>query len=457
VPYPLVERVHYSDLPPWPGAADGIGASLQRFNASLYGNDPINWRAALPTPGAAFAGGNAPAVTNQPLSQTIVGFNDVTFTVAATGSGNRYQWRFNGAPLLAQTNETLTLRSVQRHQQGSYDVVIYNAAGSILSDTALLTVLVPLSIVRQPQPVIMRGSTNETTYGHTFSNAVFAVTATSASSISYQWRHNSNNLPGATAHTLIITNANLSDEGFYDCVLTDSVGPIGTAVASLRIEVPIHITRQPQAVIAVTGDNVALSVEHRGTVPFAYRWRRNGVNLHPGSGYTLFRLLVLPNVTTNDSGNYTVVITNVATPLILSREARLTVLADSDGDKAPDTWETQFGFLPDNPTDGATDFDGDGVSNADEFRSGTDPRSNTSYLRVEDFSLDGVAPASRISFLATSNRTYSVQYKDLLDSTSVWTTLDNVLAQPANRTAIVIDPGGAPNRFYRLITPLVQE
>ena len=168
-------------------------------------------------------------------------------------------------------------------------------------------------------------------------------------------------------------------------------------------------------------------------------------------------MLVLPNVTTNDSGNYTVVITNAATPLILSHEALLTVLADSDGDKAPDTWETQFGFLPNDRDDGATDFDGDGVSNADEFRSGTDPRSDTSYLRVEDFSLDGVAPASRISFPAISNRTYSVQFKDMLDSTSVWVTLEDVFAQPVNRTAIVIDPVRAPNRFYRLITPLVQE
>ena len=196
---------------------------------------------------------------------------------------------------------------------------------------------------------------------------------------------------------------------------------------------------------------------HCRPTPFGYRWRKNGVSLHPGSGYTLSRVLVLPNVTTNDSGNYTVVITNAATPLILSHEALLTVLADSDGDKAPDTWETQFGFLPNDRDDGATDFDGDGVSNADEFRSGTDPRSDTSYLRVEDFSLDGVAPASRISFPAISNRTYSVQFKDMLDSTSVWATLEDVFAQPLNRTAIVIDPVRAPNRFYRLITPLVQE
>lgn len=51
VPYVLVERIHYSDTTPWPTAADGQGYSLQRSNLSYFGNDPVNWTAAAPTPG----------------------------------------------------------------------------------------------------------------------------------------------------------------------------------------------------------------------------------------------------------------------------------------------------------------------------------------------------------------------------------------------------------------------
>lgn len=51
VPYILVDRVKYSDTLPWPVAADGGGASLQRISPDEYGNDPINWMAANPTPG----------------------------------------------------------------------------------------------------------------------------------------------------------------------------------------------------------------------------------------------------------------------------------------------------------------------------------------------------------------------------------------------------------------------
>jgi len=48
VPYVLVERIHYFDSAPWPAAADGTGATLQRFSLTGFGNDPTNWTAALP-------------------------------------------------------------------------------------------------------------------------------------------------------------------------------------------------------------------------------------------------------------------------------------------------------------------------------------------------------------------------------------------------------------------------
>jgi hypothetical protein len=51
VPYVLVDHVVYQDRDPWPSQADGHGASLQRRHPAEYGNDPVNWFAAAPTPG----------------------------------------------------------------------------------------------------------------------------------------------------------------------------------------------------------------------------------------------------------------------------------------------------------------------------------------------------------------------------------------------------------------------
>jgi len=53
VPYVLADRVNYTDRSPWPsGGVDGGGLSLQRLAVNLYGNEPLNWIEATPTPGA---------------------------------------------------------------------------------------------------------------------------------------------------------------------------------------------------------------------------------------------------------------------------------------------------------------------------------------------------------------------------------------------------------------------
>lgn len=51
VPYLSVERVHYASAAPWPSGAAGTGLSLHRRSALDYGNDPLNWLAAAPSPG----------------------------------------------------------------------------------------------------------------------------------------------------------------------------------------------------------------------------------------------------------------------------------------------------------------------------------------------------------------------------------------------------------------------
>ena len=59
VPYVVMDAVRFNDKSPWPAAADGGGLSLQRVTAGAFGNEPLNWTAAAPTPGEALGTGDS--------------------------------------------------------------------------------------------------------------------------------------------------------------------------------------------------------------------------------------------------------------------------------------------------------------------------------------------------------------------------------------------------------------
>ena len=98
-----------------------------------------------------------PVITVQPQSQTVVGGTNLLLAVGAGGTGLFcYQWWFAGAPMPGQTNDTLSLISVQRTNTGIYSVVVSNEFGTATSQPALIRVLV--APVLQP-PSILSGGT----------------------------------------------------------------------------------------------------------------------------------------------------------------------------------------------------------------------------------------------------------------------------------------------------------
>jgi alpha-tubulin suppressor-like RCC1 family protein len=92
----------------------------------------------------------APSIVSQPISQTVLGGTNVTFSIAATGTPPlSYQWRKNELPMANQVASSLVLTNVTRTNSGSYAVVITNVAGTIGSSNAILIVHVPQRL-RQP-------------------------------------------------------------------------------------------------------------------------------------------------------------------------------------------------------------------------------------------------------------------------------------------------------------------
>jgi len=84
----------------------------------------------------------APKIAMQPQSQTVVIGQPAWFAVQAWGTAPlNYQWMFNGTPIPGATNSHLGLNTSRFADGGTFTVVATNAAGSVTSLPATLTVL----------------------------------------------------------------------------------------------------------------------------------------------------------------------------------------------------------------------------------------------------------------------------------------------------------------------------
>ena len=219
----VADRVKYRDKSPWPIGADGLGFSLQRRVESAYGNDPTNWVAALPTPGAALAPGEEPAILVGPASQTVLPGATVAFSVEATGTPPlKYQWRHNGENLPGAVAQQLTRTNVQRADSGEYQVVVSTTSRTTASAPAILKVGVPPGILQSPLSRQARA-------GDTVN---FSVIAAGNPPLNYQWRRNGTPITGAVRPALQLLDVQAGAEGAYDVVVTDGAGFSNTSSAA---------------------------------------------------------------------------------------------------------------------------------------------------------------------------------------------------------------------------------
>src|ERR1017187_1875995 len=239
-----------------------------------------------------------PVITVQPLSQSVPIQGSVTFrVVASSGTTMSYQWRKNGSSISGATLSSYTDANVQSNQSGSYLLVVTNAAGSVTSLVATLTVYVLAGITTQP-------SSQTTTQGL---NAAFSVMPSGTAPFNYQWRLNGTVLSGATSSALVLTSVQTNQAGSYTVVVTNPWGSVTSTVATLTVYVPPAITTQPQSLAVIQGQTASFSVVASGSSPFTYQWYLNGSSVGSAGQSSTY---TLSNVGTSKAGNYTVVVVN---------------------------------------------------------------------------------------------------------------------------------------------------
>ncbi len=102
-------------------------------------------------------------------------------------------------------------------------------------------------LAASPPVITAQPVTQTVTVGET---ATFSVTASGTAPLSYQWRLNSTNIAGATADTLVLTNAQPSVAGAYSVVVSNTVGTVTSSNAILTVNISQGCTAQPAGLVS---------------------------------------------------------------------------------------------------------------------------------------------------------------------------------------------------------------
>ncbi len=114
-------------------------------------------------------------------------------------------------------------------------------------------------------------------------------------------------LPYQLSPTLTLSNLTFTNAGNYTVVVSDSTGSVTSSVAALTVGLPPAITSTPTNQYVLAGGSISLSVGATGTGPLYYEWFQDGTNLVEAG---LSSTLTLTNATLDESGSYSVVVTN---------------------------------------------------------------------------------------------------------------------------------------------------
>ena len=179
-----------------------------------------------------------------------------------------------------------------RFPDGSTNITSFTfvSPGSANSTSAVVVIIVP------PRSLVaaLGGS------------ASFTVSAFGGVPFSYQWFFAGAPITGATAATLSLSPLDLTNAGSYFVVVTNSLSSATSAVATLTVLLPPHVTADPSNLTVVAGGAASFSVTASGSAPLSYQWYFRGQPIAGATSDTL----TLAAAATSNAGPYQVVVSN---------------------------------------------------------------------------------------------------------------------------------------------------
>lgn len=257
-----------------------------------------------------------PFIIKHPVSAPdLPGFDIVRpfVTVANTSAFNdppTFRWRKNGVLIPGATHSLNHVFVDSVDAQGTYDVVVANSKGSVISNPAVISLADP-AILENPQSAsVLVGRRVSFTVG------------AEGTALKYQWRRDGLHIAGAKGTVLTLAKVKPEDQGSYDVAVTGTGGSRISSAAMLTVQKPLAILQQPLGGKVRVGGQVALTVRAVGEGILSYQWRKNG---EPVEGAVAYQLMLYGNAEGTAAGSYDVQVTD-ASGMITSAKAVVTVL-----------------------------------------------------------------------------------------------------------------------------------
>jgi hypothetical protein len=165
-------------------------------------------------------------ITTQPESDwTFLGSPAFFYVDAEPWDYLTYQWYLNSKPIPGATSDSLWINNVTKTQAGVYKCAVSSGGPAVMSQGALLTIVTPISIKKQPSSITVKAG----------KKASFSVLVAGTPPFHYQWYYGTNTISGATNASYGIAKVRASDAGYY-WVATDNIQTqVGSSIVQLTV------------------------------------------------------------------------------------------------------------------------------------------------------------------------------------------------------------------------------